>query len=151
MCRYADRIAYLTHDVEDAVRAGIIGYEDLPAGAGAVFGEPGREWIGSMIQAVVDHALATGEVAMGPREHEAMHDLREFMFARVYLRPEVDQQARYASALIHALVDHFVASPAEVPATYRAWEETDPLTQAIDYVAGMTDRYAIRLHDELFG
>ncbi len=150
VCRYADRIAYLTHDVEDAVRAGIITYTDLPARAGQVFGEPGREWIGAMIQAVVDHALTTGEVAMSPEALDAMNELREFMFARVYLRPEVEPQSRRVVALIRDLVDHFSEHQEEVPATYRSFEDADPTTMAIDYVAGMTDRYALRVHDHLF-
>ncbi len=149
VCRYADRIAYLTHDVEDAVRAGIISHDDLPADASQVFGEPGREWIGSMIQSVVDHALATGEVAMGPRSLEAMHELREFMFARVYLRPEVQPQQDRAIRLIRDLVDYFIDRPGDIPASYQSFEGADRVTQAIDYVAGMTDRYAIRVHEEL--
>ncbi len=150
VCRYADRIAYLTHDVEDAVRAGIIRYDELPDRASAVFGEPGREWIDSMIQAVVDHAVATGEVAMAPEALDAMHELRDFMFDRVYLREEVRSQTRRVVALIRDLVDHFSAHPAEIPETYRSHEAAGPLQMAIDYVAGMTDRFALRVHDDLF-
>ncbi len=150
VCRYADRIAYLTHDVEDAVRAGIITHAQLPAVASQAFGEPGREWIDAMINAVVDHAVAAGDVAMAPDQLDAMHEIREFMFERVYLRAEVREQAERAIRIIRDLVDHFAAHPDEVPATYRSFEDADATIQAIDYVAGMTDRYAQRVHSALF-
>ncbi len=151
VCRYADRIAYLTHDVEDAVRAGIITHGQLPAVASRAFGEPGREWIDAMINAVVEHAIATSEVAMGPAELDALHEIRDFMFAQVYLRDEVREQADRAIRLIRDLVDHFIGHPDDVPATYRSYEDADRTTRAIDYVAGMTDRFAMRSHAELFG
>jgi dGTPase len=149
VCRFADRIAYLAHDVEDAMRAGVIGYEDLPEIALAHFGEPGRQWIGSMIDAVVTSSLTTGNVSMQEEALDAMHMLREFMFSRVYLRPEVEDERRKAIRIVHNLVDYFAAHPDRLPASY-VREDTDHLTSVLDYVAGMTDRYAIRMHDELY-
>jgi len=143
VCRFADRIAYLTHDVDDAVRAGIIGYGDLPARAIEVFGEPGSAWIGSMIAAVVDESLRQGELAMDPEALDAMNELRDFMFGRVYLRPEAEDQRDRAIRVIRGLADHFIAHPEAVPDTYRH-HGADEITAAIDYVSGMTDRYAIR-------
>jgi len=143
LCRYADRIAYLTHDVEDAVRAGVIRHADLPDLPCKVFGEPGGGWIGTMITAVVDGSREAGEVTMRPEVLEAMHDLRDFMFERVYLRPEAEEQRRRAIRVIRGLVDHYLEHPGEIPGTYRH-DDADTVTQAIDYVAGMTDRYALR-------
>ncbi len=79
---------------------------------------------------------------------EAMNEVRDFMFARVYLRPEMEPQRQRAIRIIRDLVDHFIAEPGRIPATYRH-DDADPLTQAIDYVAGMTDRFALRSHVEL--
>ena len=149
VCRFADRIAYLTHDVLDAMRAGIIAEEDLPASAVGRFGEPGSPWIASMIAAVIDETVATGTVAMEPDCLEVMHELRQFMFQRVYLRPETESHKRRVFAVIHALVDHFLEHPDQIPDTYRNPESGD-LGQVIDYVAGMTDRYALRLYETLF-
>ena len=143
VCRYADRIAYLTHDVDDAVRAGVIAYRDLPAGAQRVFGTPGSAWIATMIEAVVDDSVRTGTITMAAEALEVMHELREFMFERVYLRPEAAEQRDEAIAVIRGLADHYVAHPGEVPDTYRH-PDSDPVTAAIDYVSGMTDRFAVR-------
>ncbi len=149
VCRFADRIAYLTHDVEDAVRAGVITVADLPEAATSTFGAPGRDWIDSMITAVIDESLRCGRIAMDPAVLEPMHDLRSFMFERVYLRPESERQRVGAVHLIRDLVDHFIVRPDEIPDTYRQ-DDADDVTRAIDYVAGMTDRFALRLHDDLF-
>jgi len=150
VCRFADRIAYLTHDVDDAVRAGVIRYGDLPAGAIDAFGDPGSEWIGSMIEAVATESVRTGEVSMGAHLLDAMNVLRDFMFERVYLRSEVDAQRDEAITVIRDLVDHYVSHPDEVPDSYRH-HGADDVTAAIDYVSGMTDRFAIREHDRLTG
>jgi dGTPase len=149
LCRFADRIAYLTHDVEDALRAGVLDHGDIPRRALAAFGEPGRLWIEGMINAVVDESVATGEVTMRGDALRAMHDLREFMFERVYFRPAMQEQKDRAITVIRDLVDHYTERPEEIPISYRL-EGAEPNTQAIDYVAGMTDRYALRRHDELF-
>ena len=149
ICRFADRIAYLTHDVEDAMRAGVIKRTDLPAAALAKYGEPGSEWVASMIRAVVDESVVREKVAMDRESLEVMNELRAFMFARVYLRPETEGQRRTVFGIIRDLVNYFVAHNAEIPDTYRH-TEADTLTQVIDYVAGMTDRYAISVHDELY-
>ena len=149
VCRFADRIAYLAHDVEDAMRAGVIGYEDIPEEAIARFGEPGRQWIGSMIDAVVNESLITGKVTMRASALAAMLDLREFMFERVYLRPEVEDERRKATGIVRDLVDYFASHPDKMPESY-VRNDADHLTSVLDYVSGMTDRYAIRMHDELY-
>ena len=102
-----------------------------------------------MIRAVVDASLETGRVTMEEDALEAMNDLRNFMFARVYLRPETEVARRKVVRIVRDLVDHYVEHPDQVPATYRH-DDADAVTQVIDYVAGMTDRFAIRIHDDLF-
>ena len=148
VCRFADRIAYLTHDVDDAVRAGVIDYADLPRRSRDTFGEPGSAWIDTMIEAVAAASARSGRVSMDPAILEAMNELRDFMFQRVYLRPEAEGQRREAVSVIRRLVDHFVANPDEVPDTYRH-HTADPTTAAIDYVSGMTDRFALREYESL--
>ena len=143
LCRYADRIAYLTHDVEDAMRAGLITESDLPAASLATFGHPGSGWIAAMIGAVVEGSLDAGRVVMEANALAVMHELRDFMFERVYLRPQAESQRRRAIRVIQNLVDHYLAHPADIPDTYRH-DEADTVTQAIDYVSGMTDRFALR-------
>ena len=149
LCRFADRIAYLTHDVEDAMRADIITVEDLPTRAVKRFGQPGSAWIAAMIKAVVDESIATDQVAMEPDCLDVMHELRDFMFDRVYLRPAAHAHRRQVFTVIHELVDHFLENPGEIPESFQL-PNTAVLQRVIDYVAGMTDRYALRLHDKLF-
>ena len=99
--------------------------------------------------AVIEESIATGGVTMEPDCLEVMHELRDFMFDRVYLRPEAEAHRRQVFSVIHELVDYFLDDPSRIPASYRS-DGAGALTQVIDYVAGMTDRYALRLHDTLF-
>ncbi len=147
--RFADRIAYLAHDVQDAMRAGLLRLDQIPPAAVAAFGEPGREWIDTMVEAVVGESLATGTITMEPTRLAVMHDVRGFMFENVYLHAAMEPQRRRAKEIVRSLVGYFLDHPAEIPESYRH-EDADALTQVIDYVAGMTDRYAIREHDRLF-
>ncbi len=147
-CRFADRIAYLTHDVDDAIRAGVLSVGDLPARALDVFGTPGSGWIGTMIRAVVEGSADSDEVRMEEGVLEVMHDLRSFMFERVYLRPETDDQREQAIEVVGSLVEFFLAHPDEMPAgTLRPGDTV--MENVIDYVAGMTDRYALRVFDNV--
>ena len=149
LLRFADRIAYLAHDFEDAVRGGILGPADLPEEARRILGEPGSGWIKRMIHAVIEESHRRGEVAMEPEVLEAMQRLRDFMFERVYLRPEARVQNDKVVRMLRNLMDFYLESPDEMPESYRRRDE--PLvTQVIDVVAGMTDRYALRAHDRIF-
>jgi dGTPase len=149
LCRFADRIAYLTHDVSDALRAGVIEYHDLPVTALTTFGATAREWIGSMVTAVIESSHQTGVVSMHEEDLEVMGSLREFMFERVYLRPESEAQKEKAIMVIQDLVRYYAEHPGQVPDSYTV-PGADPLTRAVDYVAGMTDRFALKNHDRLY-
>jgi dGTPase len=149
LCRYADRIAYLTHDVSDALRAGVLEYHDLPVRALTTFGATSREWIGTMIGAVVEASYREGRVVMDSDHLGVMSELREFMFEKVYLRPDAESQKEKSMLIIQDLVRYFEAHPHEVPDSYTV-ADADSLTRAVDYVAGMTDRFAMHTHDRLF-
>lgn len=150
LCRYADRIAYLTHDVQDALREGVILNRDLPTAAVRVLGEhAGSSWIATMIEAVVEGSVEAGHVTMRPDVLETMHELRSFMFERVYLRSDTHGQRERAIRVISELVEWYIRHPDEIPESYQV-DEASSLTKAIDYVSGMTDRFALREHDRLF-
>jgi dGTPase len=148
--RYADRIAYLTHDALDAIRAGVLSREALPDGVLRRFGEPGRAWIGEMIEAIVAHSLDSGSVEMDSETLSLMHELRAFMFGRIYQAPSQRGQQERAIGLLHALVEHHLAHPQEIPETYRQ-DSAGLVVQVADYVAGMTDRYALSNYARVFG
>jgi dGTPase len=147
--RYADRIAYLSHDALDAIRAGVLRPDSFPSHVIARFGQPGRGWIGEMIVAVIDESLRAGDVRMDERELEVMTELRDFMFEHVYLAPDQREHHEAAIDVIRNLVDHHIAHPEEIPASYRD-TDAELVVQVADYVAGMTDRFALALHDRHF-
>ncbi|MDH5503162.1 MAG: HD domain-containing protein [Acidimicrobiia bacterium] len=150
LCRFADRIAYLTHDVQDALREGVIRISDLPNSAVTTFGsEAGSTWIRTMIEAVVDGTITAGHVTMHVEVLEAMHELRDFMFERVYLRHDTNGQRERAVRVISELVDYYGHHPDAIPDTYQV-DDAPALIKAIDYVSGMTDRFALREYDRLF-
>ena len=147
--RFADRIAYLAHDALDALRAGGLRREDFPPAVLERFGEPGRPWIDAMITAVIDESLLTGAVRMDGPTLRVMNELRDFMFTHVYQSAEQLRQQRRAIGVIRDLMDWHLEHPDEIPDSYR--EHDAPLVvQAADYIAGMTDRYALATHDRIF-
>lgn len=145
--RYADRIAYLSHDALDAIRAGVLTPDELPPRVVERFGAPGRGWIGRMIEAVVETSLRVGRVEMDGPTLQVMHELRDFMFEHVYQAPAQSAQQVAAVGLLRDLVDWHLRHPDEIPNTYRQ-HEAPRIVQVTDYVAGMTDRYALRVHGE---
>ena len=148
--RYADRIAYLTHDALDALRAGLLTVDEFPAAALEQFGEPGRLWVGEMIDAVIEESLRGDKVRMDAPTLDVMNELRDFMFRRVYFAPGLREHTGEAIDVIRRLMDWHLEHPDEIPSSYHD-SDADLVTQVADYVAGMTDRYALRTHERLFG
>ena len=146
--RYADRIAYLSHDALDAMRAGVLDRRSFPSSVIKRMGAPGRAWIAELIDAVIEHSLAVGHVAMDPETLAVMNELRDFMFERVYMTGELRRQQESAVGVIQRLVEHHLANPGEIPDTYRE-HAAEPVIQVVDYVAGMTDRYALAIHERV--
>jgi dGTPase len=146
VARWSDRIAYVSHDVDDAIRAGMLGERDLPKSVTTVLGATYRDRLDTLVGAVVSCSAATECIAMPDDAAEAMNELRSFLFARVYLGGARDQAERAANVL-RRLCEYYRAQAVELPAT----RPNDDLDQrVIDYVAGMTDRFALRRYEELF-
>ena len=148
--RFADRIAYLSHDALDAVRAGVLRPGDFPTAVLDAFGPPGGNWVGAMIDAVLDYSPQAGTVAMRPDTFEIMGELRAFMFDRVYTAARHQAEHDAAVTVIRRLVDHLLEHPDALPPTYRD-NDAELVVQAADYVAGMTDRFALTTYERLFG
>ncbi len=148
--RYGDRIAYLTHDALDAIRAGVLADEDIPGRRARTLRAAGPP-----VDRRDDQRGHRGEPCLGRgsdgRAHSGGHDrAAQFMFERVYLSPEQRVHTEPAMALIRRLVDYHLDHPDELPDSYRD-RDADLTTQVVDYVAGMTDRYAVVVDERLFG
>jgi dGTPase len=141
--RLVDRVAYINHDIDDAIRARIIGEEDLPRAEIELLGETGSERIDTLVRDIVASSRKAGDVAQSDEVGGAMLRLRKFMFQRVYLGPEARSEHERVQRALRALFEHYLEHPEEVPASDGEGPGEDPVTRAVDYIAGMTDRFAI--------
>lgn len=151
----ADRIAYVNHDIDDALRAGLISPSDLPAGPVALLGESGSERIDALVHDLVDNSFDKNEVALTAGVSEALEELRGFLFSTVY--PQALEQAggERIRQLITQLMEYFLEHPEALPRAWWPGEDSPPTGAALvrsvaDYIAGMTDRYAQRVYLDLF-
>jgi dGTPase len=142
--RLVDRIAYINHDIDDAIRAGVLHAVDLPRAEIELLGDTGSRRIDTLVRDVIERFEATGEIAQGAEVGEAMMNLRTFMFDNVYLAASAKREHPRIERMIRILFDHFVTEPPP-PMTPGASEDE----RIVDWLAGMTDRYAIRVFSEL--
>ncbi|MFL5894909.1 MAG: deoxyguanosinetriphosphate triphosphohydrolase [Thermoleophilaceae bacterium] len=142
--RLVDRIAYINHDIDDAVRAGVLRREELPAEEIAVLGETGSRRIDTLVRDVVERFESTGEIAQGADAGQAMDRLRTFMFEKVYLGAAAKREHPRIVRMIRVLFDHYAGEPPP-PMT----EDASDSERIVDWLAGMTDRYAIRVFSDL--
>ena len=138
--RLVDRIAYINHDIDDALRAGVIAATDLPADELAVLGATGSRRIDTLVHDLVEHSERAGDIAQGPVVGAAMLRLRTFMFERVYLGPTARAEHAKIARVLRGLFDWYCEHPEELPPGVGATEAE----RIVDYLAGMTDRFAIR-------
>jgi dGTPase len=162
--RVMDRVAYINHDIDDAVRAGLLREEELPEQPIAVLGSSGSARIDALVHDMVEHSERAGDIVQGDEAGAAMSELRDFMFARVYLGPAVRVEHAKIAGVVRRLFEHYVEHPellpelrspaGDGPSVAARVEEThgggDELARRVtDYLAGMTDRYCIREYTEL--
>jgi dGTPase len=142
--RLVDRVAYINHDIDDAVRYGILGEADLPHDEIAVLGRTGSKRIDTLVGDIVEASEGAGEIRQSPEIGEAMLSLRAFMFERVYLGPKAAPEHDRAHQVMRRIFDRLVEEPERVPAG-----DDDLPTRITDYIAGMTDRFALTYAESL--
>lgn len=150
--RISDKIAYIHHDMDDAVRGGILKEEDVPMAIRQVIGSSTGERLDHFIHDVVTTSMGQDDILMSPTVGKAMKDMREFMFENVYLNPVVKQEESKAEMLMETLYQHYMQNIDDLPEEY-LWLMTqgDTKEQVVcDYVGAMTDRFAIAKYEELF-
>jgi dGTPase len=145
----ADRIAYLNHDLDDSFRSQVLDLTDVPTQVTAVLGRTHGERITTMVEDVVAGSWEQPEVAMSGPVHAAHLVLRDFLFQRVYLRPEAASQRDRAVHCLRSLVVFYLENETRLPAEYSHDDEA-LVVRVLDFVSGMTDRYALRQFGSLF-
>jgi dGTPase len=149
--KFADRIAYINHDIDDACRAGILSKEEIPKDLRAILGETHSVRINSMVSSIIRASTDKPTVAMEPEIQDATDRLRAFMFDAVYTNSVAKAQDGRAKELLAQLFYHFVKYPEEMPEFYHSNIESDGVERCVcDFISGMTDRYAIETYKELF-
>jgi dGTPase len=149
--KIVDRVAYINHDIDDAVRAGILDRAELPAEAIALLGDTGSERIDRLVHDLIETSADAGDIVQGGEVGPAMLDLRSFMFERVYLNDDNNEDKQRVSELLPRLLDWYLEHPDELPSLPGADARGDDLPRRVtDWIAGMTDRYCLRVLEDTF-
>ena len=144
--KLVDRVAYINHDIDDALRAGVLRPGDLPAAEIELLGDTGAARIDTLVRDIVERSRAAGDIVQSEEIGGAMLRLRKFMFDRVYLGPLARSEHDRVHRVMRVLFDHYMENPAEAPSPATGASECQ---RATDYLAGMTDRYCIAKFTEL--
>lgn len=151
LIKLADRIAYINHDIDDSIRAGIIKNSDIPKSISDILGTTHSERINSMVRSVVEFGTTTGDVGFTSPYGDATMKLREFLFENVYRNPSAISEDKKVEMMISTLFEYYSKNVDKLPNEYKQFLEEDGVNQVVcDFLAGMTDRYAIALFEEIF-
>ena len=142
--RISDRIAYVNHDVDDAIRAGVIRFDDLPKAPIAVLGDRMSGRIDTLVRDMIVTSKEKGEIGLSGKIYEALMELRTWLFKNVYNNPRSRENEK-AGGVVAALFEYYLERSDE-----RAKSDPDPITETVDFVAGMTDRYALATYRQIF-
>ena len=149
--RYADRIAYINHDIDDAMRAGLLKNEDIPREISDVLGATHARRINSLVGDIIRTSTGKPAVQMTPEVEKAMLALRAFMFDRVYRNPVAKGEESKARLIIQELYKYYLAHPEKLPEDFQPQLDFEGVPRLVcDYVAGMTDKYAVYKFEEIF-
>ena len=149
---FADRIAYINHDIDDAVRAGIIRENDIPQHLRKRLGETHGKRIDTLVTAMIEYGQRYLEIGMDEQMHADMMELRQYMFDHVYHGTAAQREEKRAKSMLRSLYEYFIEHPDELPDDYFVLQARGEALERIacDYVAGMTDRYSIAVYKNLF-
>lgn len=149
--KFADRIAYINHDIDDACRGGILSEEDIPKELREILGKSHGERINKMVTSVINTSTDRNEIRMSDEMWEATSALRKFLFENVYTNSMAKSEDGKAMALLAQLFAYFEKNPEQMPTRYRKNIEEEGVKRCVcDFISGMTDRYAIETYEKLF-
>ena len=150
MC-YADRIAYVNHDIDDGIRAGLISENNLPEECVSVLGRTHRDRINNLVYNLVENSAGKPYITLSDEFEKALDGLRRYMFEHLYTKSEAKTEEVKAKRLIESLFAYFVNSPDELPGLYKnLLKDYDVKTVVCDYIAAMSDRYAVKVFSDNF-
>ena len=148
--RRADQIAYVNHDIDDAIRAGILRDDDIPDPIADVLGKVHRERINTLVCDCILNSREAGEIVLSPNVEQALKDLRSFMFERVYRNPIAKGQESKAKDMLARMYEYYIRNPQALPEDFQPQMSFDGLERTVcDYIAGMTDKYAVDKFTEI--
>jgi dGTPase len=149
--KIVDRVAYINHDIDDAIRAGLLARDDLPSAPIELLGDSGSVRIDRLVHDLIETSADAGDIVQGTDIGAAMLELRSFMFEHVYLNIDNNEDKARVTELLPRLFDWYMERPEQVPLLPGAVERGDDLPRRVtDWIAGMTDRYALRVLEETF-
>lgn len=149
--RRSDQIAYVNHDIDDAIRAGILTNEDLPRAITEVLGHTHSQRINTLVTDIIRVSREAGAICLSPDVEKALKDLRAFMFERVYRNPIAKGEESKAKAMLARLFEYYVKHPEALPEDFHPQLSFDGMERTVcDYIAGMTDNYAVDKYTEIF-
>ena len=149
--RRSDQIAYVNHDIDDAIRAGILSDDDLPQDVLEILGHDHSARVNTLVCDAILTSREAGTVMLSPEVDKALKDLRSFMFERVYRNPVAKSEESKARAMLQKLFEYYYAHPEALPEDFQPQMSFDGLERTVcDYIAGMTDNYAVDKYTEIF-
>ena len=149
--RRSDQIAYVNHDIDDAMRAGILSNEDIPSAITDVLGSTHSTRINTLVTDTIRVSREAGKICLSPPVEKALKDLRAFMFERVYRNPVAKGEERKAKNMLKRLYEYYVTHPEALPEDFQPQLSFDGMERTVcDYIAGMTDNYAVDTYTRLF-
>lgn len=149
--RRSDQIAYVNHDIDDAIRAGILTNGDIPKSISDVLGHTHSARINALVTDAIQTSMEAGEIVLSPKVDQALKDLRAFMFERVYRNPVAKSEESKAKDMLKRLFEYYCNHPSALPEDFQPQLSFDGLERIVcDYIAGMTDHYAVDKYTEIF-
>jgi dGTPase len=149
--RRADRIAYINHDIDDAIRAGILSAEDIPKEISVILGDTHGQRIDTLVWDMIQTSRETEAIYLSPKVEQALDELRSFMFENVYRNPVAKGEESKAKVMLKKMFEYYVGHPEALPEDFHPQMSFEGIERTVcDYIAGMTDHYAVDKYTEIF-
>ena len=149
--RKSDQVAYVNHDIDDAIRAGILTNEDIPKSIADILGGNHSQRINTLVCDAIQTSREAGAICFSPQVDQALQELRSFMFERVYRNPVAKGEESKAKVMLTRLFEYYFAHPEQLPEDFQPQMSFDGLERTVcDYIAGMTDNYAVDKYTQIF-